>query len=199
MEFTCDSAKQFLLSRLSEQANHDGVALDAIERRMFLFSESSGRPDLEANETFDNDYDSSAYESKVAKLLGRAYANDKKTEGNKASWEAALRALGREDFYGLVMIDQAKIPRANSLKIERVNESLWKFLVGMLPLALVEIGLLVVGCILVFQPSRFGLHLPDWFRLLLMPLFFLLFWYAGRIFGRTVLAKSAKPTDSQQR
>lgn len=53
MEFTCDSAKQFLLSRLREQAGQDGAALDEIERRMFLFLESSGRPDLEANEKFD--------------------------------------------------------------------------------------------------------------------------------------------------
>jgi hypothetical protein len=197
MEFTCDSAKQFLLSRLREQASHDGVALDEIERRMFLFSESSGRPDLEANEKFDKDYDSSAYESKVAKLLGRAYANDKKTEGDRASWEAAFGALGREDFYGLVMVDQARIPRRSGLEIERVNESLWRFLVGMLPLALVEIGLLVVGCVLIFQPFRFGLHLPDWLRLLLMPLFFWLFWYAGRFFGRSQLGKAAKRTESQ--
>ena len=199
MEFTCDSAKQFLLSRLGEQASHDGTAIDEIEQRMFLFSESSGRLDLEANEEFDKDYDSSAYESKVAKLLGRAYANDTKTEVGRASWEAALRALGREDFYGLVMVDQARIPRVDtSQKVQGVDQNLGRFLVGILPLALVEIGLLVVGCVLLFQPSRFGLRLPDWFRLLLMPLFFWLFWYVGRIFGRSELAKAAKRTESQQ-
>jgi hypothetical protein len=68
MEFTCDSAKRFLLSKLGEQASHDDIALDEIEQRMFLFSESSGTPDLEANEKFDKEYDSSAYESKVAKI-----------------------------------------------------------------------------------------------------------------------------------
>jgi hypothetical protein len=125
MEFTCDSAKQFLLSRLGEQASHDGIAIDEIEQRMFLFSESSGRPDLEANEELDKDYDSGAYESKVAKLLGRAYANDTKTEVGRASWEAALRALGREDFYGLVMVDQARIPRVDtSQKVQRVDQNL---------------------------------------------------------------------------
>src|SRR6202142_3086858 len=180
MEFKCDSAKQFLLSRLSEQASQEGVALDEIERRMFLFSESSGRPDLEANEKFEKDYDSTAYESKVTKLLGRVYANDKKNEADGASWKAALKTLAREDFYGLVMIDQARIPRTNDLAIAPGSIDSWRFLIGMLPLALVEIGVLVVGCILVFQPFRFGLHLPDWFRLLLMPLFFWLFWYSGR-------------------
>ena len=78
---------------------------------MFLFSESSGNPDFEANERFDTDYDSRAYESKVAKLLGRSCARDRKTEDGKASWKDALKALSKEDFYGLVMIDQAKIPR----------------------------------------------------------------------------------------
>jgi hypothetical protein len=190
MEFTSDSAKQFLLSRLGEQAARDSVSMDEIERRMFLFSESSGQPDFEANEKFDKDYDSGAYESKVAKLLSKAYAQDKKTEEGKASWDSALKALSREDFYGLVMVDQAKIPR--------VKVALLNFLLGLLPLAIVEIGLLLIGCVLVFQPFRFGLHLPDWFRLLLMPLFFWLFWYVGRIFGRSELARSTKRTESQQ-
>lgn len=195
MEFTCDSAKQFLLSRLGETARQHGVALDDIERRMFLFSESSGRPDFEANEEFEKAYEASAYESKVAKLLGEAYAHDNKTEEGRASWDAALKALGGQDFYGLVMVDQARIPRVDSL---RVDQSLWRFLIGMLPLALVELGLLVVGCVLVFQPFRIGLNLPDWLRLFLMPLFFWLLWYVGTIFGRSQLAKSAKRTESQQ-
>lgn len=190
MEFTSDSAKQFLLSRLSEQAGHDGIVLDEVERRMFLFSEVGGRPDFEASEKFDRDYDTKAYESKVAKLLGRAYAHDKQSDGGEASWKAALKALSREDFYGLVMLDQAKVPR--------VDEGLRVFFFAMLPLALVEIGLLGLGCVLVFQPFRFGLHLPDRFRLLLMPLFFWLFWYVGRIFGRSEMAKSAKQTESRQ-
>lgn len=197
MEFTRDSAKQFLLSKIDEQARRDGVALDEIERRMFLFSESSGKPDFEANEKFDKEYDSDAYESKVAKLLGRSFARDRKTEDGKASWKDGLKALSREDFYGLVMVDQAKIPRQR--EIPGVDESLGAFLVELLPLALVEIGVLVVGSVLVFQPARFGLHLPDWSRLLLMPLFFWLLWYVGKVFGRSELAKSAKRTESQQR
>jgi hypothetical protein len=65
MEFTSDSAKKFLLSKLTEQAMHDGVVLDEIEKRMFLFSESSGSPDFDTQERFDKDYDSETYESKV--------------------------------------------------------------------------------------------------------------------------------------
>ena len=155
---------------------------------MFLFSEAGGRLDFEISEKFDRDYDAKAYESKVAKLLGRAYAHDKQSDDGKALWKAALKALSKEDFYGLVMVDQAKI--------QRVDEGLRAFLLSMLPLALAEIGVLGLGCVLVFQPFRFGLHLPDWFRLLLMPLFFWLFWYVGRIFGRSEMAKSAKQPNS---
>jgi hypothetical protein len=180
MEFTSDSAKQFLLTKVGEQASPDGIALDEIERRMFLFSETSGKPDFEASEKFDKEYDSQAYESKVGRLLGRAYARDKKTEDGRASWMQALQAL-REDFYGLVMVDQAGIPRTQA-GIPGADQGLWGFFLELLPLALVQGGILIVGAILIFQPSRIGLHLPDWFRLLLLPVFFWLIWYVGKIF-----------------
>jgi hypothetical protein len=191
MEFTSDSAKQFLLSKLTEQAMHDGVVLDEIEKRMFLFSESSGSPDFEAQEKFDKDYESKAYESKVTKLLRRSYARDKRAEDEKASWKAALKALSKEDFYGLVMVDQAKIPR--------VDAGLRMFLFGMLPFALVELAVVGTGFIVVFQPSAVRLHLPDRFRLLLLPVFFWLFWYVGKVFERIQLAKSIQRNESEQR
>jgi hypothetical protein len=190
MEFTSDSAKQFLLSKLNEQATRDAIVLDEVERRMFLFSESSGSPDIEAQEKFDKDYESKTYESKVTKLLRRSYGRDKKTGDGRASWKAAMKALSRQDFYGLVMVDQAGIPR--------VDTGLWVFLLGMLPLALAEFLVIGIGFIVVFQPSALRLRLPDWFRLLLLPLFFWLFWYVGKIFGRIQLAKSAKPTSEQR-
>ena len=155
MEFSCDSAKRFLLSKLAEQASHDGLALDDIERRMFLFSES-GRPDFDANEKFETDYGSSEYESKVAKLLARSYERDKKNEHGKPLRSEAFKALRDPAF------------------------------------AAVEIGLLFVGAIVVFQPFRFGLHLPNWVRLLLLPVFFWICWYVGKIFARKESEKSAR-------
>jgi hypothetical protein len=190
MEVTAESAKQFLLSKLTEQASIDGVALDDVEKRMFLFSESSGNPDFEVQEKFDADYSARTYESKISKLLRRSYSHDKRTEDGRASWRAALRALSREDFYGLVMVDQAKIPR--------VNTALWVFLLGMLPLALTEALVVGIGFIVVFQPLVFRLRLPDWFRLLLLPFFFWLFWYVGRVFGRIEMVKPTKQTESKQ-
>ena len=154
MEFTSDSAKQFLLSRLAEQATHDCVALDEIERRMFLFSESSGSPDFDAQERFDSDYDSKTYESKVTKLVKRSYARDKRTEDGKSSWKAAPKALSREDFYGLVMVDQAGIPPR--------PEGERQFYLEQLPFEIIELVIIALGFLVVFRPEVIRLDLPDW-------------------------------------
>jgi hypothetical protein len=182
MEFTSDSAKQFLLSKLAEQAGRDGVALDEIEKRMFLFSEASGSPDLEAQEKFDKDYGSKAYESKVTKLLRKSYSCDKKSGDGEASWKAALKALGREDFYGLVMIDQAGISRS--------HDELWRFELEWLPFEIVELVVIALGFLVVFAPAALRLNLPDWMRLLAYPLFVWLVWYIGRVFDRMQAAKA---------
>ncbi len=108
---TAESAKQFLLSRISEQAATDGITLSDIEKRMFLFSEMSPNPDWEANEQFENEFDDSEYEAKVASLLRHAYASDKKSPAGESIWRESLDALRKEDFYGLVIVDVAKIPR----------------------------------------------------------------------------------------
>jgi hypothetical protein len=112
---TIESAKQFLLNRLIQQASLDEIVLSDIEKRMFLFSELSPNPDWEANEKFEAEYGDSEYEKKVAKLLRHAYAHDAKDSVTRSAWQECLKALSKEDFYGLVMVDQAKIPRPTSL------------------------------------------------------------------------------------
>ena len=126
--FTVDSAKNFLLSKIEVQALLDSVSLDEIEKRMFLFSEVSGTPDYEANDQFESEYDEEKYEHKVARLLRRSYARDKKTSIEKAEWAAALDALRAEAFYGLVMVDQAAIPRPKSVLFSETGPSVWSFL-----------------------------------------------------------------------
>lgn len=182
MIFTSDSAQQFLLSKLDEQASRDGIALDEIEKKMFLFSESSGAPDFETQEEFDREYSSTAYESKVAKLLRRSYARDKKMQDAKREWSDALNELGREDFYGLAMVDQAEIPRKSA--------ALWAFGLQMLPFVITELAVTGIGFVVVFEPYRINLFLPDWIRLLLFAIFVCLVWYVGKVFGRIEMAKS---------
>jgi len=184
MEFTPDSAKQFLLSKLSAPAAHDRVTLDEVERRMFLFSESSGNAGLATPEVFDSKYDSTDYESKITKLLREAYAHDKRTKERKREWTDALQAVSREDFYGLIMIDQAGIPRS--------QDAMRLSVLGSLPFGIAELVVIGLGFLVVFGPAVPGLSLPDWVRWLAYPLFVWLVWYIGRVFARMQIAKAIR-------
>lgn len=187
MLFTVDSVKQFLLSKLSAQAAQDGVSLDEIEKKMFFFSEVPGNTDLEAQDAFDARYDDKAYESKVAKLLRRAYASDKRADGSEG-WKDALNALRHEDFYGLVMVDQARIPRSH----EAITRELWCFQLEWLPFEIVELLVILLGFLVVFRPSVLGLYLPDWTRWLAYLLFVWLAFRIGRVWSRMQIAKAIK-------
>ncbi len=112
MSAAVETAKQFLVAKLLEQAALDGVTISDIEKRMFLFSETAqDPPDFEAVEKFDEDYDDEEYEAKIAQLLKRSFARDQQNKDAKELWKKHLAALEDEDFYGLVMVDQAGISR----------------------------------------------------------------------------------------
>jgi len=176
MLFTVDSAKEFLLAKVRDRAARDGVPFDEIEQRMFLFSEASGTPDLEANEEFETNYDASAYEAKLSKLLRKAYAHDKPNVDRKREWKEALDTLSKEDFYGLVMVDQANIPR--------VDAGLGTFILGIVPLAITELAVLALCWVVVFRDSGIMGRFPDWARIIALLPFFGLFWYVGNVFSR---------------
>ena len=181
MLFTIDLAKQFLLTKVKNRAEHEGVPVDDIEQRMFLFSETSGTA-VTANEKFEASYDADAYEAKMAKLLREAYQHDKGNADRKEEWSEALRALSTEDFYGLVMVDQAEIPREASSPLSAT--SFWAFVMEMLPFAATELAVIGICWFVVFQPWGIMARLPDWSRLLLLALFAGLFWYVGKVFGQ---------------
>ncbi len=112
-----ESAKEFLISKVLRQAGDDGVLLSDLERRMLSFSEGTASADeIEAAEQFENEYDSDAYEGKIAKLLRSAYDRDAKL-GKKHQWHDAVRALRREDWYILAMLQQAGIKGATGWHI----------------------------------------------------------------------------------
>jgi hypothetical protein len=107
-----ESAKAFLISKVLRQADSDGVPLSDLEKRMLNFSEgSASAADIEAAENFDTEYDINTYEAKIARLLRRAYQHDSKL-GKKHQWQNALNALRNEDWYILVMLQQAGIKAA---------------------------------------------------------------------------------------
>jgi hypothetical protein len=106
------SAKQFLISKVLRQADSDGVMLSDFEKQMLDFSEGvASAADIEAVANFDSEYNSDTYEARIARLLRRAYQHDAKL-GQTHQWQDALNALQSEDWYILVMLQQAGIKGA---------------------------------------------------------------------------------------
>lgn len=184
MNHTSESAKQFLLAKLAGQGDRDGVGLDDVEKRMFFFSEISGEAGIESREAFEKNYDESRYEAKITKLLRRAYARDKRSRDKRREWSSALNTLRHEDFYGLVMIDQAGIPRG--------HQGEWQFYLEQLPFDIFELGIIALGFLVVFRPSVLHLDLPVWIRWLAYPLFVWLVWYVGRVWQKMQYTKAVK-------
>ena len=179
---TPESAKQFLLTRVLEEAQRDGVKLTDIERRMFLFSETSGQADPEANEKFESEYDSDKYERKITALLKNAYQRDAKNTVEQQSWKEALAALRNEDFYGLVMIDAAGIPRpqATAAIPSLFDKRLIIFLIT-------AAGVIGIAVLLILDPLRSNFIRPGWPRIVLIPVFLGILWWLAEMHRRSVI------------
>jgi hypothetical protein len=67
------TAKEFLVSRILEEAQREGVPLSDIERKMLYFSETGWTlPDImDVSDQFDQEYDQDTYEKKVSALVRR--------------------------------------------------------------------------------------------------------------------------------
>ncbi|HEX5315368.1 MAG TPA: hypothetical protein VFX22_01860 [Candidatus Kapabacteria bacterium] len=114
------TAKQFLISRVIEEADLETVPLSEVERKMLQFTEVHPTiPDIyDVNDEFERNYDRDEYEKKVALLLKNARARDEHDNPNrKQEWKDALAALQKEDHYILVMVNQAFGEGANSFYI----------------------------------------------------------------------------------
>lgn len=104
------AAKQFLISKVIEEAEYEHVSLSDIEKKMLHFTEVHPTiPNiLEINEEFEKNYNSDEYEEKVTKLLKNARDRDNQDDANKEQkWKDALYALRGEDHYVLVMVNEA--------------------------------------------------------------------------------------------
>ena len=104
------AAKQFLISRVTAEAELERVPLSDVEKKMLHFTEvHPSLPDIyDVYAEFERDYNSDEYEKKVAGLLKNARDNDRKqSAGAEQPWKDALNALRAEDHYILVMTGQA--------------------------------------------------------------------------------------------
>ena len=104
------SAKEFLISRVIQQANSEHVPLSEVEKKMLHFTEVHPTlPDIyDINAEFERDYNSDEYETKIAHLLKNARLRDgEESPAREREWKDALDALKKEDHYILVMVGQA--------------------------------------------------------------------------------------------
>jgi len=111
-------AKEFLVARIVEEAQREGVPLSEVERKELYFSEGYWTlPDMmDVNDEFDRECDANEYEKKIAKLIRSATRRARKD--NHTEYDLWLKAIGRlrkEDHYILVMIDRANVgPRSRT-------------------------------------------------------------------------------------
>src|SRR5579871_3592808 len=104
------AAKEFLISRVVEEAKLEQVPLSEVERKMLYFTEGNASlPDIyDVNAEFERSYDEGKYEAKIASLLRSARDRDRnESTSREQPWKDALNALKKEDHYILVMVDQA--------------------------------------------------------------------------------------------
>jgi|ERR1700691_2279946 hypothetical protein len=99
-------AKQFIASRIVDQAVREGVPFSEVERKMLFFSETHpSLPDMdqvfiEFNET----YNMFPYERVVSSLICNAYRRDRKEPQLAQQWADARTSLRWEDHYIKVML-----------------------------------------------------------------------------------------------
>ncbi len=114
-------AKEFLVSCIVAEAQHENTPLSEIERKMLYFTESGWTlPDMtKVYEDFDREYDQDNYERKISKLIAKADGRIRKSSRDDYDrWWAAIRFLQREDHYISVMIRLAGLrPRGDQLKL----------------------------------------------------------------------------------
>src|SRR5580698_3986967 len=105
---TAREAKEFLASKIVEQAELENSPLSEIERKMLYFSERGWTlPDImEVNAEFEREYDATKYEKRIAHLIHDVTTRLRRQKGDEyASWLSAIRKLRTEDHYLCVMIN----------------------------------------------------------------------------------------------
>jgi hypothetical protein len=103
-------AKEFLVSRVVEEAKRENVALSDVERKMLYFSETNWTlPDIASvSEDFDREYDQAEYEKKITRVIREAAKGDRQESPELYNqWWDAIQLLKKGDHYILVMIDSA--------------------------------------------------------------------------------------------
>jgi len=117
-------AKEFIVSRIVEEASRQHVGLSELERKMLDFSE--GYPTLPdmmgVAEKFEATYDAEKYEEKIRQLSRKVFERDRERSPENAElWRDAIEVLRKEDHYILVMLDfplALDVPRSGADQVK---------------------------------------------------------------------------------
>jgi hypothetical protein len=117
-------AKEFIVSRIVEEASRQHVGLSELERKMLYFSE--GYPTLPdmmgVAEKFEATYDAEKYEEKIRQLSRKVFERDQEQSPENAElWRDAIEVLRKEDHYILVMLDfplARDVPRSGADQVK---------------------------------------------------------------------------------
>jgi hypothetical protein len=170
------NAKQFLVDRIAAEAEREVAPLNEIEKAMLAFSEpGASAEELGTARAFERDFDDQEYEKRIARLARAVYDRDVEA-GRKAEWDEALDELASEDFYLMVMLEQAGIVKTTS----HLRLPDWRLLVGFAP-ALVCVAL---AAALAFVPLGSRIIPNDTLRLVVAVLVLLAPFALGRLRGR---------------
>jgi hypothetical protein len=114
-------AKEFLASKIVDQADREGASLSEIERKMLFFTEVGWTlPDMmQVSDEFDREYDQADYEKKIAHLIENLDKRlRKENPAEYEDWRSAIEFLGPKDHYINVMIAEANLrPPWDRLKL----------------------------------------------------------------------------------
>jgi hypothetical protein len=118
-------AKVFLASRISDEAEHKGVPLSELERKMMYFSDSGWTLDdmAEVNDACAREVNQKEYEKRVGTLIRSLRARLRNTNPDEyETWNWAIRVLrerrrqNAENHYLLKLISHAQ-PRGEIVKL----------------------------------------------------------------------------------
>jgi len=101
-------AKRFLIERVLEQAEMEGVSLSKAERHMLSWSESDPdfKPDWNLASSLEEEMGDGEFENKVTGLIRRAFERDVATHRDaRYLYREARAKLSEGDHYILVMLD----------------------------------------------------------------------------------------------
>ncbi|MDP9161943.1 MAG: hypothetical protein M3O09_17160 [Acidobacteriota bacterium] len=148
-------AKEFLISRIVEEARSAGIPLSEVERKMLYFSETGWTlPDImQVNEQFDLSYGMEEYEKKIADLAGKAAQRaQRKSPDEYQTWRDTIQLLERGDHYISVLIGRSEV---GSSQIRLAGDT-----ANLLGAALLLVGLLIVAA---FVSSKYEIDFWKYF------------------------------------